>query len=480
MNLLGQSRRHFLGQAGMGCGALALTSLLQQEGVLGAESSSPTTNPLAPRPSHFPAKAKSVIWLFQTGSPSQVDTFDYKPNLARRNGRTLAGADPKTGFFTTSGKCLKSPFKFRQHGESGAWVSEILPNVAKHVDDMAFIYSCYSRSNNHTPAMLEINSGYVRQGFPSMGSWLSYGLGSENASLPSYVVMHGVKPRGGDPVWSSGFLPSVYQATALDPRNKKPVANLDRPKGLSEQQQRSLLNRLAAANRKHAKKRPFEKDLAARIESFELAYRMQTAAPEAFDVNREPESMREMYGLNRKESANYGRQVLIARRLVERGVRFVQVFASVEKSPGGGVNDVPWDGHSDINANHRAAAASIDQPAGALLADLKARGMLDDTLVICCGEFGRTSDSQGSKGRDHNPNAFTTWMAGGGIKGGSMYGMSDEFGYKAVENRVNVHDLHATVLHLMGIHHEKLTYRFNGRDFRLTDVAGEVLHDIVK
>ena len=477
MTLFGNSRRHFLARAGMGCGALALTSLLQQDGVLAAESGA--TNPLAPRAAHFPAKAKSIIWLFQNGSPSQVDTFDYKPDLARRNGRALAGADPKTGFFTTSGKCLKSPFKFQQHGESGAWVSEIFPNLSKHVDDMAFLYSCYSRSNNHTPAMLEINSGYVRQGFPSMGSWLSYGLGSENSSLPAFVVMHGVKPRGGDPVWSSGFLPSVYQATALDPRNKKPVANLDRPAGVNDRQQRTLLDTLAKANRKHAKARPFERDLAARIESFELAYRMQTAAPEVFDVNREPESIREEYGLNRKESRNYGKQVLIARRLIERGVRFVQVFASVDKSPGGGVTDVPWDGHGDINANHRACAASMDQPAGALLADLKRRGMLDDTLVIWCGEFGRTSDSQGSKGRDHNPNAFTTWMAGGGIKGGSMYGASDEFGYKAVENRVNVHDLHATVLHLMGINHEKLTYRFNGRDFRLTDVAGEVIRDVI-
>ena len=471
------SRRDFLQRAGLGCGALALTSLLHSEGVIAAQGGS--TNPLGSVESHFEPKAKAVIWLFQTGSPSQVDTFDYKPALQKRDGQQLDGADPKTGFFTTSGKCLKSPFKFRQHGECGAWVSEIFPNISRHVDDIAFVYSCYSRSNNHTPAILEINSGFIRQGFPSVGSWLTYGLGSENTNLPAYVVMHGKKPRGGDPVWSSGFLPSVYQATALDPRGAKPIANLDRPGELTDPQQRALLDVLRTANRKHAEKRPFDHDLNARIESFELAYRMQLAAPEAFDVTREPKSIQEAYGLNRNESKDYGRQCLIARRLIERGVRFVQVFADVAKTPGGGVNDVPWDGHSDINVNHRTCAASVDQPTGALLTDLKQRGLLDDTLVIYGGEFGRTSDSQGSKGRDHNPNAFTTWLVGGGIKGGTQYGKSDEFGYKALENRVNVHDLHATVLHLMGLDHKRLTYRFNGRDFRLTDVAGEVIHDIV-
>ncbi|MCH7726012.1 MAG: DUF1501 domain-containing protein, partial [Planctomycetes bacterium] len=345
------SRREFLQRVGLGCGSLALTALLQDEGIVAGETS---TNPLAAKPSHFDAKAKSVIWLFQTGSPSQVDTFDYKPELQKRDGQKLSGADPKTGFFTTSGNCLKSPFKWKQYGESGAWASEIFPHTTKHVDDIAFVYSCYSQSNNHTPAMLEINSGFIRQGFPSMGSWATYGLGSVNSNLPAYVVMHGTKPRGNDPIWSSGFLPSVYQATALDPRKPKPIENLDRPTDLSDDQQRSILDVLKAANAKHAKLRPFEKDLGARLESFELAYRMQTAAPEVFDVMREPEKTREMYGLNRKESADYGRQCLIARRLIERGVRFVQVFAACPNTPGGGVGDVPWDGHSDISANHRA------------------------------------------------------------------------------------------------------------------------------
>jgi len=413
------TRRDFLQRAGLGCGSLALTSLLHQEGVVAA---TPSNNPLAERPSHFAPKAKAVIWLFQTGSPSQVDTFDYKPELQKRHGTKLAGADPKTGFFTTSGKCLKSPFKWAQHGESGAWTSEIFPNISKHTDDIAFVYSCYSQSNNHTPAMLEFNSGMIRQGFPSMGSWLTYGLGSENANLPAYVVMHGTKPRGADPIWSSGFLPSVFQATSLDPRGEKPIDNLERPAELTDRQQRSFLDVLKAANGKHAEHRPFDRDLNARLESFELAFRMQTSAPEAFDLAKESPHIQEMYGLNRKESKDYGRQCLIARRLVERGVRFVQIFASCPNTPGGAVSDVPWDGHSDINGNHRACAATVDQPTGALLADLKQRGLLDDTIVIYGGEFGRTSDSQGSAGRDHNPNAFTTWFAGGGFKGGAQYG----------------------------------------------------------
>lgn len=470
------NRRQFLQTAGLGCGSLALTSLLHQEGLVAAEKS---TNPLAPRNTHYEPKAKSVIWLFQTGSPSQVDTFDYKPELQKRDGQSLAGADPKTGFFTTSGNCLKSPFKWAQHGESGAWVSEIFPNISRHVDDIAFIYSCYSQSNNHTPAMLEMNSGMIRQGFPSMGSWLTYGLGSENANLPAFVVMHGTKPRGADPIWSSGYLPSVYQATALDPRGAQPIQNLVRSGELNEQQQRSLLDVLNQTNAKHAATRPFDQDLNARLESFELAFRMQTSAPEAFDIAQEPQHLQDAYGLNRAESKDYGRQCLIARRLVERGVRFVQIFAACPNTPGGAVSDVPWDAHNDINGNHRACAATVDQPTAALLADLKARGMLDDTLVIFGGEFGRTSDSQDGNGRDHNPNAYTTWLAGGGVKGGTQYGASDEFGYKSVENRVNVHDIHATVLHLFGLDHTKLTYRFNGRDFRLTDVEGEILRDIL-
>ncbi|QDU92723.1 DUF1501 domain-containing protein [Lignipirellula cremea] len=471
------SRRTFLKHAGLGCGSLALASLLQQEGLLSsAEAAAPRL--MQPRAPHFAPRAKSVIWLFMPGSPSQVDTFDYKPELQKKDGMKLEGADPKTGFFTTSGNLLKSPFEFKQHGESGAWVSEVFPNLAEHVDDMAFLYSCYSRSNNHTPAMLEMNSGMFLQGRPCVGSWVTYGLGSENQNLPGFVVLHGAMPRGGSPIWSPGFLPKVFQPTAINGSNGTPISNLAPRSALQENQQRTQLDVLKKLNAQHQKLRPHEADLAARLESFELAYRMQSAAPEALDVNQETEATQQAYGVDQKETQLVARQCITARRLVERGVRFVQLYAGTNGG-GGGVADVPWDGHSDIGGNHRIAAKSVDQPIGALLADLKARGMLDETLVIWGGEFGRTSDSQGSKGRDHNPHAFTMWMAGGGIKGGVQHGASDEFGYKAVENRVGVNDLHATILHLLGLNHEKLTYRFNGRDYRLTDVAGELIQPIL-
>lgn len=460
------SRRRFLQQTGMGFGSLALGSLLHQESQGAAKL-------------HFPAKAKSVIWLFMTGGPSQVDTFDYKPELQKRDGQKLDGADPKTGFFTTSGKCLRSPFTWKQHGKSGAWVSDILPHMARHVDDMAFLHSCYATANNHAPASMEISCGQVRPGYPSMGAWVTYGLGSLNQSLPSFVVMHETKPRGDDGIWSPGFLPKNYQPLTLDARRREEIANLARSPGQTESQQRAQLDLLRQLNQDHQALHPLENDLTARIESFELAYRMQMAAPEAMDVSKEPAKVREMYGLNRKESETFGRQCLLARRLVERGVRFVQIFFSASKISGGAVNDVPWDGHNDIDVNHRDCAASVDQPAGALLTDLKARGLLDSTLVIWGGEFGRTSDSQESKGRDHNPHAHTLWMAGGGVKGGVHHGRTDDFGYKAIHDRVSVHDIQATVLQLMGLDHTRLTYRFNGRDFRLTDVYGNVVKSVL-
>ena len=477
-----RSRRSFLKNAGLGCGSLALMKLLQDQQLLSqALAKSATANAQAAvsqlQP-HFAPKAKSVIWLFMPGSPSQVDTFDYKPELQKRSGQKLEGADPKTGFFTTSGKMLGSPFKWKQYGESGAWASEVFPHTTQHVDKMAFIYSMYSRSNNHTPAMLEMNSGMFLQGRPCMGSWLTYGLGSANNNLPGFVVLHGHMPRGGTPIWSPGFLPKKYQPTAIDGRSAVPIANLARLKGMNDKQQRAQLDVLKSLNAKHQKLRPHEADLAARLESFELAYRMQTAAPEAMDINRESKVMREVYGIDKKETQLVGKQCLTARRLIERGVRFVQIYAGTNGGAGG-VADVPWDGHSDIGVNHRIAAKSVDQPIGALLGDLESRGMLDETLVVWGGEFGRTSDSQGSKGRDHNPNAFTMWMAGGGIKGGVQYGASDEFGYKAVDKRVGVNDLHATILHLLGIDHERLTYRFNGRDYRLTDIAGSVIKPLL-
>ena len=466
------SRREFLAKAGLGCGALALTDLLHSEGIVGAEQS----NPLAERQPHFKPRAKAVIWLFQTGSPSQVDTFDYKPELIKRSGTKLAGADPKTGFFTTSGKCLKSPFKWNRHGQSGAYVTEILPNIAKHADDISFVYSCYSRSNNHTPAMLELNGGMIRQGFPSMGSWLSYGLGSSNSNLPAFVVMHGTKPRGADPIWSAGFLPSVYQATSLDSRGARPIDNLDLPGEISKAQQRSLLDELNAANRKHAEKRPFDRDLNARLESFELAYRMQAAAPEAFKLGEEPAETHALYGVDDPKTNEFGRKCLLARRLVERGVRFVQIYS------GGHHNDNNWDAHGDLKINHDRHAGRTDKPIAGLIKDLKRRGMLDETLIVWTGEFGRqpTAEYAEGTGRDHNSYGFTLWLAGGGIKGGTSVGETDELGSAAVTDRFHVKNLHATVLTQLGFDPNALSFNFGGLDQRLVGVEGaEPIHQLI-
>jgi hypothetical protein len=468
-------RRRFLREAGLGFGSLALASMLGEE----ARASLPAAAPLAPRAPHFPGKVKSIIWLFMTGGPSQVDTWDYKPELQKRDGQPLAGADPKTGFFTTSGKCLASPFKWARHGASGTWVPEIFPNLARHVDKMCFLHSMHLRQNNHAPASIELMCGTNRPGLPALGAWETYGLGAMNSNLPAYVVMHDTRPRGDDQIWSAGFLPKTFQAMALDARRKEAIDNLARAGGRTDPQQRNQLDLIRDLNRDHAAARPTQPDLAARIDSYELAYRMQMAAPEALDIGSESSLTRAMYGIERPECATFARQCLLARRLVERGVRFVQIFAGKGVGGDGSVNDVPWDCHSDLQTNHRSCALHTDQPAAALLADLASRGMLDSTLVIWGGEFGRTSDSQGAKGRDHNPNGFTIWMAGAGVKGGHHHGATDPFGYKAVEDKVHVNDLHATLLHLMGIDHLKLTHRFNGRDFRLTDVGGEVLRGIL-
>jgi hypothetical protein len=469
------SRRKFLQQMGHGFGSLALATLLNQQ----SRAAIDPTNPLLARSPHFPAKAKSVIWLFMTGAPSQVDTFDYKPELQSRAGQPLPGSDPNTGFFKTSGKCLGSPFEWKQYGQSGTWVSSLFPNLSQHVDSMTFIHSMYLRANNHAPAAIELMCGSTVPGRPSAGAWITYGLGTENQNLPSCVVMHGRRPRGDDQIWSSGFLPKTFQALALDAKRKEEISDLLRGAGETEEQQRATLNLLRDVNQGHAAGRASNADLLSRINSFELAYRMQTSAPEALEISAETDATKKLYGLDNAVTETFGRQCLIARRLVERGVRFVQIFAGHPSSGGGAVDDVPWDGHSNIESNHKLCAAATDQPAAALLADLKSRGMLEDTLVIWGGEFGRTADSQGSVGRDHNPHAFTIWMAGGGVKSGFHYGQSDEFGYKAVENKVHVNDLHATLLHLLGLDHEKLTYRYSGRDFRLTDVGGHVIHDIL-
>jgi len=472
--LLLPSRRQFLAESGLGFGALALASLLGRDAA--ANTSTGAAVPALP---HHPPRAKRVIWLFMTGAPSQVDTWDYKPELQARSGEPLPGADQQVGFFQTSGKCLASPFKWAQHGQSGTWVSDIFPHLSRHVDEMTFIHSMHLRANNHAPAAMELMCGLNRPGMPSMGAWLDYGLGTMNDNLPAFVVMHERKPRGDDQIWSAGFLPKSHQALAIDARRPVAIDNLSLRKGHSLASQRAELDLLAAVNGAHASARPTQADLAARITSFELAYRMQTAAPEAIDLAQESQATHELYGTEDPKCKVFAKQCLTARRLLERGVRFVQIFAGRGVGGDGSVDDVPWDGHSNIEANHRECGLATDRPAAALLADLKSRGMLEDTLVIWGGEFGRTSDSQGGTGRDHNPGGFTIWLAGGGVKGGFHYGSTDPFGYKAVENKVHVNDLHATLLHLLGINHEQLTYRHNGRNFRLTDVGGSVIPDIL-
>jgi len=482
------TRREFLRRAGNGCGLLALTGLLGDARLLAADNAISTPrsalnplNPLAAHPGHFLAKAKSVIWIFLNGGPSQIDTWDYKPELDKRDGKTLEGFDNDTGFFPKEvGPLMRSPFSFQQHGQSGAWVSELFPEQAKHVDRMAFIHSCFTQTNNHSPALFQINTGQNRMGYPCMGAWVTYGLGTENQNLPAFVVMYDTLgrglPKGSASNWGAGFLPGVFQGTALSP-NGPPINNLDRASDMTADEQRRQLDLIRELNRQRLEElKPPEADLAARIESFELAYRMQMAAPEVFDVSRESEDVQKMYGLDDKRCAHVAKQLLLARRLVENGVRFVQIYS------GGMENQRSWDGHIDLDGNHRQFAGETDKPIGALLSDLHQRGLLDSTLVVCNGEFGRLPVSQiGTKkpGRDHNPFAFTTWFCGGGVKGGVHYGETDEIGHKAVVDKVSINDLHATVLHLLGLDHERLTYRHNGRDFRLTDVAGRVVKEIV-
>ena len=474
------SRRELLRRAGSGAGMLCLATLLQDERLLGEDAGvSQVTDPLAPKPAHFPAKAKRVIWLFINGGPSHVDTWDYKPELEKRDGKELEGFDRFTGFFAGSvGPLMKSPFQFTQHGESGKYVSEIFPHLSQHVDKMAFVHSCYGKSNNHSPALFMMNTGFTQMGYPCVGSWITYGLGSESRDLPAFVVMSDPKgrglPKGYSLNWGAGFLPSVYQGSWLKPQGE-PIDNLTRPAELNEQRQRKQLDLLARLNQRHLDEHPEEKDLAARIESFELAYRMQSAAPEALDVDAEPEHVQKLYGLDDERCSHFSKQCLIARRMVERGVRCVQIYS------GGMENQRSWDGHNDIAGNHTGFANETDKPIAGLLEDLHQRGLLDDTLVIWGGEFGRLPVAQKAKkpGRDHNPHAMVFWLAGGGVKGGYSFGATDEIGHKAAEQRVNVHDLHATILHLLGLEHTNLTFRLNGRDFRLTDVEGEVIHDVL-
>ena len=470
------SRRDLFQRAGSGFGMLALHDLLKADGLLLPNNNA---DPLAPRSPHHRPKARSVIWIFANGGPSQVDTFDYKPELAKQDGKKLADFDKFTGFFANAvGPVMKSPFRFKQHGQCGKWVSSLFPHLAQHVDQMAFIHSGWTESNNHSPALFMMNCGLPRMGFPCVGSWVTYGLGSMSRDLPAFVVMSDPKgrglPKGHASNWGSGFLPSVYQGTWLRPTGE-PIPNLRRPSVLTDIQQRRQLDLLAKLNTIHHEEHPGVRDLAARIDSYELAYRMQTSAPEAFDIESEPAHIKQLYGLDQKHCTHFAAQCMTARRMVERGVRMVQIYS------GGMANQLSWDGHADIKGNHTGFARETDQPIAGLLTDLHQRGLLEDTLVIWGGEFGRLPIAQTGKkpGRDHNPHAFTSWMAGGGIKGGVSHGETDELGHRAVVDRVHVNDLHATILHLLGLNHEALTYRYSGRDFRLTDVAGKVITPIL-
>ena len=457
------TRRDMLRVSSAGFGSLALASLLQEE--------ASAVGPLAPRKPHFPARAKQVIFLFMHGGPSQVDTFDYKPLLERDHGKPLPFSKPRV-FSATTGNLLKSPFTFKQHGDSGIWMSQLFPHLAGCADDLCMINSMHGSNSRHGGALLELHTGsdtFVR---PSMGSWITYGLGSENQDLPGYVTMCPTLTHGGVNAYSSSFLPAIYHGTPLGnasiPADRINIPFIKNAAGTPRDLQRLELDLARTINEQGLARRGRDNALETRINSFELAYRMQIAAPELQDVSDETEETRKMYGLDNDATKNFGRQCLMARRFAERGVRFIQATHSYK-----------WDQHGNLKAGHTKNAMEVDQPIAALLKDLKQRGMLKDTLVLWGGEFGRTPVAQGNDGRDHNPQGYTMWMAGGGVKPGLTYGATDDYGYYAVENKVHLHDLHATILHLLGLDHEKLTYRYGGRDFRLTDIYGTVITPIL-
>jgi uncharacterized protein DUF1501 len=462
------TRRDLLRASAAGFGSLALAGLLAQQA--SADAGGARSNPLAPRPPHYPARAKRVIFLFMHGGPSQVDTFDYKPLLARDHGKPLPFAKPRVVSAPT-GNLLKSPWKFKQYGECGAWVSELFPQVGGIVDDLCMIHSMHGSNSRHGGALLELHTGsdtFVR---PSMGSWITYGLGTENADLPGFITVCPTLTHGGVNNWSSAFLPAVYQGTPLgnasvaSDQAKIPfIENRETPRDV----QRAELDLLREINQQQLALTGPDQALEGRIESFELAFRMQAAAPELQDISDETEATRKLYGLDNDVTRNFGRQCLMARRFAERGVRFVQVTHSYK-----------WDQHGDLKKAHARNALEVDLPIAGLIRDLKARGLLADTLVLWGGEFGRTPTAQGDDGRDHNPQGFTMWLAGGGVKAGYRHGATDDYGYYSVENKVHFHDLHATMLHLLGLEHTKLTYRHAGRDFRLTDVHGTIVQDLL-
>ena len=466
------TRRQWLNQTGAGFGSIALASLLRRDGY-GADRSS---SPLVAATPHYTPRIRSVIFLFMYGGPSHIDLFDPKPTLAKYDGQPIPVFKQDDVFMSgkTKNIAMKSPYKFFRFGQSGIEISETYPELAKHADKLCVIRSMHCESNNHGPAIFQMNSGSILAGKPSMGSWLTYGLGTEGENLPGYVVMLDYQgaPINGAMNWSNGFMPAAYQGVPFRPSGE-PIAYLSPPQGVNRGRQSARLELLRQWNEGHAAANPADSALAARIASYELAFRMQTHATEAVDLASESAEIQNLYGLDHKTSHHFGRNCLLARRLVERGVRFIQLYS------GGNEGPKAWDAHDDLKKNHDLHCAETDRPIAGLLTDLKNRGLLESTLVIWGGEFGRTPTAESGKGRDHHARGFTMWLAGGGIRGGTVYGATDEFGYHAVEDKVSIPDLHATILHLLGLDHKKLTYRFMGRDMRLTDVSGEVIKPIL-
>jgi hypothetical protein len=468
-----RTRRQFLWEAGGGFASVALTAMLGNEyfarQAVAADGLTPFVNPLAPKIAHLPAKAKSVIFLFMYGGPSHVDTFDYKPKLYPLDGKTIPVKTFGRGGKKSEGRVVGPKWDFKQYGQCGKYVSDLFPHIGSCVDDIAFIHSMYAESPIHGSAMLMMNSGQLLSGHPCIGSWVNYGLGSENQNLPGFVVMLDKTggPISGAKNWASGYMPAQYQGTILRAQGE-PILDLQPPEGITDSVQRKLLDELRAYNTEHESTRGFNSNLAARIASYELAYKMQQYAPETVDLSRESETTKELYGMDQERTFDFGRKCLLARRLVERGVRFVQIYS------GGAHNDDNWDAHTDIEKNHNFHAGNTDKPIAGLLKDLKQRGLLEETLVVWGGEFGRQPTAEYAKGtgRDHNAYGFTMWMAGGGIKGGVSTGATDELGSAAIENRYHVKHLHSTILTLMGLDPEHLTYFFGGLNRKLVGIEG--------
>lgn len=476
-NFCGRTRREMMWQSGAGFGSVALASMLGEDGFFNESASASGADKSHIKKPHFPAKATSVIFLFMYGGPSHIDTFDYKPNMIGMDGKTVDVDTFGRGGHKKGGRVVEPRWKFKQYGECGKWVSDLFPHLSGQVDDIAFLHSMTADSPIHGSAMLMMNSGRILSGSPTLGSWANYGLGSENKNLPGYVVM--LDPTGG-PIsgaknWTSGYMPANYQGTVLNSQGP-PILDLNRPAGMSQSVQRELLDSLKKANMEHQIGRGDRSELAARISSYELAYNMQTHAPEAVDFATESKETQDLYGVNKPQTKDFGRKCLLARRLVERGVRFIQIYS------GGNHNDANWDAHGDLENNHNKHAGRTDQPIAGLIKDLKQRGMLDSTLIVWGGEFGRQPTAEYAKGsgRDHNAYGFTMWMAGGGIKGGTSFGETDELGSAAVENPLHVKNLHATALHQMGLDPNRLSYFYGSLDQKLVGVEHvEPIHEII-